>query len=44
MAIRPIESVCARPLDVEAIIGQLHPATPLARLVTLELDGRPADG
>ena len=37
----PLHSVARSLTTLEAVIGQLFPATLLARLVTLELQGRP---
>ncbi len=36
----PVHPFARALANVEAIIGQLYPATLLARLVTLELEGR----
>jgi Ion channel len=36
----PIHPIARSLANLEAIIGQLYPATLLARLVTLELEGR----
>jgi hypothetical protein len=38
--ITPVHSFARNPTNLEAIIGQLYPATILARLVTLELEHR----
>jgi Ion channel len=38
--IAPVHPYARSLANVEAIIGQLYPATLLARLVTLELEGR----
>ena len=38
--IAPLHPVARSLANVEAIIGQLYPATLLARLVTLEIEGR----
>jgi len=40
----PLHSVARSQATLEAVIGQLYPATLLARLVTLEMQGRrPSD-
>jgi hypothetical protein len=36
----PLHPIARSLANIEAIIGQLYPATLLARLVTLELEGR----
>jgi hypothetical protein len=36
----PVHPIARSLCNVETIIGQLYPATLLARLVTLELEGR----
>jgi hypothetical protein len=36
----PIDSFARALANLEAVIGQLYPATLLARLITLELQGR----
>jgi hypothetical protein len=38
--ITPVHPFARNPTNLEAIIGQLYPATILARLVTLELEHR----
>ena len=42
--IAPLHPFARSLANIEAIIGQLYPATLLARLVTLQLGGRPPDG
>ena len=40
----PMHPIARSLANLEAIIGQLYPATLLARLVTLELEGRGSRG
>jgi hypothetical protein len=42
--IAPLHPFARSLANIEAIIGQLYPATLLARLVTLQLEGRPSGG
>jgi VanZ family protein len=42
--IAPLHPFARSLANIEAIIGQLYPATLLARLVTLQLEGRPPHG
>jgi VanZ family protein len=42
--IAPVHPFARSLANIEAIIGQLYPATLLARLVTLQLEGRPPGG